>query len=161
MLTFDTPGGRFSVRVAGLATHGTTVLLHTTAGDDFWALPGGRVEFGEAGAETLRREMREELGLEVEVGGLLSTLENFFAYRGRRYQEICLIFAMTLPPSAPAARHGAEFPGIEDGGRLRFAWIDLAPDAGWTGAVKPDVLLALRTAGRLPAHAVIRDASSA
>ena len=32
-------------------------------------LPGGQIEFGERLEETLAREMREELGADVEVGG--------------------------------------------------------------------------------------------
>jgi len=36
-----------------------------------WDLPGGMAEANEPPAETARRELREELGLDVEVGDLL------------------------------------------------------------------------------------------
>ncbi len=39
--------------------------------EDRWAFPGGRVEAGESPAGALRREIREECGIEVDVGPLL------------------------------------------------------------------------------------------
>jgi 8-oxo-dGTP pyrophosphatase MutT (NUDIX family) len=40
-----------------------------------WHIPGGTVLFGEALADAVRRVARYELGLEVEVGALLGTIE--------------------------------------------------------------------------------------
>lgn len=40
-----------------------------------WSLPGGLVDAGEHLEEAVRREVREECGIEVEVGGLLGVFE--------------------------------------------------------------------------------------
>jgi len=58
------------VSVKGVVIHdGCVLLLLNDRGE--WDLPGGRPDPGEDHRAALRREVREETGLEVEVGAAL------------------------------------------------------------------------------------------
>jgi 8-oxo-dGTP diphosphatase len=70
----DIYGNKLRVRVCGLYCEGGRLLMINHAGitpTDFWAPPGGGVEFGQSTRETLRREFREETGLIVDPGTFL------------------------------------------------------------------------------------------
>lgn len=43
---------------------------------DMWVMPGGKIDLGEPILEALKREVHEEVGLEVEVGGLIDVFEH-------------------------------------------------------------------------------------
>ncbi|MEM1582489.1 MAG: NUDIX hydrolase [Nitrososphaerota archaeon] len=45
-------------------------------GRGLWSIPGGLVEVGESLRDAVKREVEEETGVRVEVGGLIDVLEN-------------------------------------------------------------------------------------
>lgn len=67
-------GGKVRVRACGLCWHGTSLLMVNHSGlnhGDFWAPPGGGIEFGASIVENLKREFLEETGLIVSTGRFL------------------------------------------------------------------------------------------
>lgn len=125
MITFTQDALRFTYRVVGVAIEDGRVLLHQAEGDDFWALPGGRGELREPAADTLRREMREELALDVEVVRPLWLVENFFRHQGLDHHELGFYFLMRVPAGWPLRTAAAPFDGDEAGVRLVYQWFPL------------------------------------
>lgn len=126
MIGFDAGGVRFQYRVGGICVADGDVLLHRAVAEDLWSLPGGRCEAGEAAAETVHREMREETGADVTVGPLLYVIDNHFTHGGVRCHELGLYFACALPPDHPFGDRATDHAGIEDAAHLVFRWFPLA-----------------------------------
>jgi TDG/mug DNA glycosylase family protein len=81
---------RDAVRAIVVAPDGRTLLLrYRNEYDEWWIPPGGGVDPGESDERALRRELREELGIEeYEIGPLLWEREHYFllepGYGGQR-----------------------------------------------------------------------------
>jgi ADP-ribose pyrophosphatase YjhB (NUDIX family) len=52
------------------------ILMQRRVDNNFWALPGGTINFGETIVQTAEREVREETGLDVRVDGIIGTFSD-------------------------------------------------------------------------------------
>jgi len=60
--------------------------------EKFYRPLGGSIEFNERGHETVRREVREEIGAEIADIRYLGMLENLFTCEGKPGHEIVLVY---------------------------------------------------------------------
>lgn len=125
MICFDTNEGRFNLRSVAVIIQDGNVLIHRAEADDFWALPGGRVEFFETSEEAVVRELKEELGLNGEVVRLLWFSENFFQNNSTKCHEFACYFLVTTVGNMYIEPE-VDFLGIETDVYLIFRWIPLS-----------------------------------
>jgi len=68
------------------------------AGEEWYIMPGGGMEPEETLPEAVRREVMEELGLEVECGDLLFVIEGV---HGEAFHRVDLVFECRVLLDAP------------------------------------------------------------
>lgn len=87
--------------VAAIITDASGRIFATQRGygewKDWWEFPGGKIESGETPEEALRREIREELDIDITVGRLLATVE--YDYPAFHLSMQC--YLCTLPAGTP------------------------------------------------------------
>jgi 8-oxo-dGTP diphosphatase len=110
--------------VAALVRDGARVLMSRRRADQpmpgLWEFPGGKVEPGESPTDALGREVREELGCEVEVGGIHEVV--FHKYP--EFDLYMLVYAATISRGTPRALDVAEIAWVE---AKRLPELDLLP----------------------------------
>jgi ADP-ribose pyrophosphatase YjhB (NUDIX family) len=90
-----------------------------------WRPPGGGIEFGERGSETVVREIDEELGVRVEDPRYLGTVENIFTYLGVDGHQLVRVYEVHF--ADPQLYQRDHFDCVEaNGTRFTCIWKRLA-----------------------------------
>jgi 8-oxo-dGTP pyrophosphatase MutT (NUDIX family) len=87
---------------------GLEVVVCGRRSDRIWGLPKGTPDANEAIEDTALREVREETGLDVELGERLQTIEYWFTANGVRYHKRVHHWLMQ-PTGGDLANHDHEF----------------------------------------------------
>jgi len=113
-------------RAASLLIADDRVLLHRLGKDEFWSLPGGKIEPGETATSGCVRELKEELGWTPPLPPVfIGLIENRFWLHERDHHEMgfyFLVAAQTLWQHQGMPEIGIEFPGAE--AWITFCWFD-------------------------------------
>ncbi len=122
---------RFNLRVYGICIREDCLLItdEVRGGFPMTKLPGGGLEFGEGLEDCLRREWREELSVEIEVGKVFFV--NPFLIQSAfnpRDQVICFYYQVDLlgEPEGHFATLPMDFPAGERGDLQAFRWLPLS-----------------------------------
>lgn len=114
------------VTAAVLIENGRVLIARRRPGASqagLWEFPGGKVRPGESAAHCLKREIREELGVEIAVGEFFG--ESVYVYGDKTIR--LLAYRVRLVSGEPSANDHAELAWVApaDLGRYRFCPADV------------------------------------
>jgi 8-oxo-dGTP diphosphatase len=76
-----------------------------------WSVPGGAMRLGETVRQTARREVREECGVDIEVGRVVDVADSLVRDKGRRirfHYTVIYVLARCVGGSARASSDASE-----------------------------------------------------
>lgn len=121
------------------------VLLTRRCVDPFcgqWVMPGGKIDHGESILAALHREVREEVGIEIHVEGLIDVFEHVKV--GDNDDHFVILYYRAAPVSGELTPDGSEcteavwmpkgrLPSLDLPPGARHILTRLFPDLPWTG----------------------------
>ena len=121
--------GVVNIRVGAIIIKDDKVLMVKNSRDDYYYSVGGRIKFGETAEQAVRREVKEELGCDMEVDRLGFVSEAYFYDtvgddRERLIYEPAFYFYMRVPDGFDL--QGNTF--LEDGTPEYLEWVPLGTD---------------------------------
>lgn len=143
-----------NVRAAAIIIHNNKVLLHKNKNESYHALLGGRTQIGESSIETVKREVMEEIGKEIEVTGYCCTIENFFNFRGSEYHEIMFVHLAEFV-NEEDKKIEETLQNVEGKDRLEYKWLDL--DKINEYEIRPEAMKKVLSDRVFPVHVVNDD----
>jgi ADP-ribose pyrophosphatase YjhB (NUDIX family) len=142
----------------GLWIHEGKVLLCQNIKHGHQFFPGGHVDFGEKSSDALRRELIEELGVEVTVGRFLGVCEAKFDQDKKgeavTHHEMTLLFEIV---AADAQTDPFRLESQES--HIRFVWRSVQDVMDWqAGGIMPPAIRGLvRSAVRVGCPEMVTD----
>lgn len=121
-LDFKRNNFRFNARTSALIYNKdlSKVLLFNVEGRNFYMLPGGRIEELEESIDTIKREIKEEIGWDNITYSFLVLSEEFANDKGYNNHQINIIYKGIYNDEIKEIK----FKGLE-GDWINFEWVDV------------------------------------
>ena len=143
-----------NVRASGVIVHNNKILLHKNVNEDHYALVGGRVAIGESSEDALKREIKEELGKDIEITGYISTIENFFPMKNSKYHEILFVHKFEFKDEDDK-KIVETMHNIEGKDYLIYEWVDINELDKYP--LRPEVIKDVLIKNKFPVHKINND----
>lgn len=139
-LSFKTGEHKLNVRAAAIILHKGYVLCDREEGIDWAYFPGGRVKRGESTKKALMREMREELGVKIELRRPHFITESFFLMDGMRFHELCFYYLIKKPANLLFTPNEICHVHEEGGKEFFHSWVPATLEGLGRAQLEPQVL---------------------
>ena len=145
---------KLNVRSACIIQHNNKILLHRNLNSNHYALLGGRVQIGEDSEKTIKREVKEELGKEIEITGYIGMIENFFRIEELKCHEYMFVYKAEFKEEEDK-KIEENMENLEGKEHLKYEWIEL--DKMEEIPIKPKVMKEILREGKYPVHRIFVD----
>ena len=112
----------FRPSVYGIIVNNGKVLLLNTIHTGTYSLPGGGIEIGESVEDALKREIREETGIEIESASFFQFKEQFFYYDPADIAVHSFLFFYVCHPKTLAVCEDTQ---VDDNAVEKPRWIEI------------------------------------
>lgn len=119
--------GKFNIRVYGLWIKNQKVLISHENIDGFkmTKFPGGGLEFGEGVVDCLRREFREELGVELVKLSLLHVSNRFIKSSFKNNEQVVAVHYLVKSNQEISNYNIVHPTGVGKLNSIQFVWSDI------------------------------------
>ena len=153
-LTLDIEDYKLNIRAVAVIIHNNKILVHKHVRKDHCTLPGGRMAIGENSEETIKREIKEEMGKETETIGYIGTIENFFEMNQKKYYEILFIHRVEFI-NEEDKKIDYTIHNVEGKEYLQYEWLDIDKIKEYN--ILPKCLKEILKSQNFPIHIVNND----